>query len=196
MRQAGRLQREIGWPIVLAEGLVAVVVGVAILVQPDAARTVIRQCLGAVLLVTSALGAIASFRAFRDSARDDLGVPARLFGGGVGVTIGLLVVIEPFTPALDESTARLLLAAGLLVYGLIDLGAWVAARVAGGHGYGALLTGLLHIVLGLLLIAYVRTNVVRVEWFGILAVAGGLLLAVYAFLLRSAERAARARTRA
>src|SRR5262245_22425895 len=110
LQQVGRLHREIGWPIVLAEGILALVVGLGILFQPDVARTAIRQLLGAVLLITSALGALASVRAYRDSARDDLDVPARLFGGGVGVTIGLLVVVEPFTPSLDESTARLLLA--------------------------------------------------------------------------------------
>ncbi|SRR5581483_6785758 len=196
LQQVGRLRREIGWPIVLVEGLIALAVGVVIFLQPDAARTTIRQLLGAVLLVTSALGAFAAFRAFRDSVRDDLAVPARLFGGGVGVTVGLLVVIEPFTPALDESTARLLLAAGLLVYGLIDIGGWIAGRVAGNRRPGALLTGILNTVLGALLIIYVRTDVARVEWFGILAVAGGLLLVGYALLLRSAGHAASARARA
>jgi uncharacterized membrane protein HdeD (DUF308 family) len=195
LRQVGRLRQEIGWPIVLVEGLVALAVGVAIFLQPDAARTTIRQLLGALLLITSALGAFAGFRAFRDGARDDLAIPARLFGGGVGVTVGLLVVIEPFSTALDESTARLLLAAGLLVYGLLDVAGWIVARVAGSRHHGALLAGVLNTVLGLLLVIYVRTEVVRVEWFGILAVAGGLLLVGYAFLLRSAGRAASARIR-
>ena len=195
MQQFGRWRRDIGWPFVLVEGLVALAVGLAIYFQPDAARTTIRQLLGAVLLVTSALGAWAGFRAFRDSPRDDLAVPVRLFGSGVGVTVGLLVVIEPYSASLDESTARLLLAAGLLVYGLIDIGGWVAARVAGNRRHGALLTGILNAVLGVLLIIYVRTNVVRVEWFGILAVVGGLVLVGYAFLLRAADRAASARMR-
>jgi uncharacterized membrane protein HdeD (DUF308 family) len=196
MQQVGRLHREIGWPIVLVEGLVAIAVGLFIFFQPDVARTTIRQLLGAVLLITSALGAFAGFRAFRDSARDDLAAPARLFGSGVGVIVGLLVIIEPYSASLDESTARLLLAAGLLVYGLIDVGGWIAGRVAGSRRSGALLTGILNTMLGVLLIIYVRTDVVRVDWFGILAVAGGLLLVGYTFLLRGAERAASARARA
>jgi hypothetical protein len=189
-RQVGRLRREIGWPMVVAEGVVALLVGLAIVLQPEAARTALRQLLGAALLVTSALSAYTAFLAYRDAPRDDLAVPLRLFGAGVGVTVGLLVVFEPAVPAIAESTARLLLALGLLAYGLIDLGAYVAARLAGSRRAGALLTGLLYSVLGLLLLLYIRSESVRVEWLGLLAIAGGALLIGYAVLLRSAEAAA------
>jgi uncharacterized membrane protein HdeD (DUF308 family) len=196
VRQVGRLRREIGWPFVLAEGIVALVVGLAIMMQPETARTTLRQLLGAALLLTSFLSAFAAFRGYREGARDDLAIPLRLFGGGVGVTVGLLVVLEPFSESIPDTTARVLLAAGLLAYGLIDLGAYVAARVAGSRRPGALLTGVLYSMLGVLLYFYVQTSVVSIYWFGILAIVGGLLLIGYAFLLRSAVRAASASARA
>jgi uncharacterized membrane protein HdeD (DUF308 family) len=190
VQQVGRLRRGIGWPVVLAEGIVALVIGLAILVQPDTARSTLRQLLGAALLLTSGLGAIAAFRAFYASGREDAGVPFRLFGGGVGVTLGLLVVLEPFSGSVGGQVGRQLLTAGLLIYGLFDLVAGVAGFRSRGLALGSLLNGAVYLGLGLLLLANTRMEIVSIELYGVMAVAGGLLLIGYALWLRRSTRAA------
>jgi uncharacterized membrane protein HdeD (DUF308 family) len=189
VQQVGRLRRGIGWPVALAEGIVALVVGLVILVQPETARSTIRQLLGAALLIASALGTVAAFRAFYASGREDAGVPFRLFGGGVGVTVGLLVVLEPLSASVGGQVARHLLTAGLLIYGLFDLAAGVAGFRSGGFRFGELLNGALYAGLGLLLLANTWMEVVSIELYGVVAAAGGLLLIGYALWLRRAKRA-------
>jgi uncharacterized membrane protein HdeD (DUF308 family) len=177
-------RRGVGWKVVLVEGIVALAIGLVILSQPDTARTTIRQLLGGALLLTSALVAGAAFFAVRDGERRDPGAPFRLFGGGIGVTLGLLVVLEPSSPSIAGDVGRHLLTAGLLAFGLFDLIGAIAAFPVRGIRLGALLNGALYAGLGLLLLLNTQTAVVRVEMYGALTVAVGLLLIGYAFWLR------------
>jgi uncharacterized membrane protein HdeD (DUF308 family) len=194
VQQVGRLRRGIGWPVVLAEGIIALVVGLVILVQPETARSTLRQLLGAALLIASALGAVAAFRAFYAGGREDAGVPFRLFGGAVGITLGLLVVLEPFSASVGGQVGRHLLTAGLLIYGLFDLTAGVVGFRSRGLQLGSLLNGAVYGGLGLLILANSWMEVVSIELYGVVAAAGGLLLIGYALWLRRAKRAASEQT--
>jgi uncharacterized membrane protein HdeD (DUF308 family) len=195
LHQVAPWRRGVGWKVVLTEGIVALGVGLAILLQPDTARSTIRQLVGAALLISSALGAVAAFWAFRGSGRDDPGLPFRLFGGGIGVTTGLLVVLEPFSESVGGQVGRHLLTGGLLAYGLFDLAGAVAAGGASRFRLGALLNGALYAGLGLLLLLNTRLEVVSIYSYGWLAVVGGLLLLGYALWLRHLKHAGSAQPR-
>ena len=112
LHQVAPWRRDVGWKVVLTEGFIAIAIGLAILLQPDYARSTIRQLLGAVLLLTSALVAGAGFLAFLGGGRADASLPFRLFGGGVGVTLGLLVVLEPYAQSVGGQVGRYLLTGG------------------------------------------------------------------------------------
>jgi hypothetical protein len=187
MHRIAPWRRDVGWKIVLTEGFVAVAIGLAILLQPDNARMMIRQILGGALFLTSAVVAGAAFFAFQ-SGRADPSAPFRLFGGGIGVTLGLLVVLEPFSVSVIGAVGRHLLTAGLLAFGLFDLAGGMAAMPSRGFRLGTLLNGALYAGLGLLLLLNNQTGIVSVELYGALAVALGLGLIAYACWLLTATR--------
>jgi uncharacterized membrane protein HdeD (DUF308 family) len=188
MNRVAPWRQGVGWKLVLAEGVIALVVGIAILLQPDAARATLRQILGAALLLSSGLGAGAAFLAFYSGRRQDAGIPLRLFGGGIGVTVGLLVVLEPFLASVGGEAGRSFLVVGLLVYGLLELAAGVAGFGARGLRAGAWLNGALYATFGLLGLVNIRTEVVTIDLYIVVALAVGLLLIGYALILRRARR--------
>jgi uncharacterized membrane protein HdeD (DUF308 family) len=192
LHQVAPWRRDVGWKVVLTEGIIAVAIGLVILLQPDSARSTIRQLLGAALLVTSTLVAGAAFLAFRGSGRDDASLPFRLFGGGVGVTLGLLVVLEPYAPSVGGQVGRHLLTAGLLAFGVFDLAGALVAFPTRGVRLGSLLNGAFYAGLGLLLLLNTQLEIVRIELYGALALAIGLALIGYAIWLLRASRAASA----
>ncbi len=136
-------RQAVGWKIVLAEGAVALAIGVIILLQPDAARATFRQILGVALLLSSGLGAGAAFLAFYSVGVRMQEHRFRLFGGGIGMTVGLLVILEPFSASVGGEAGRSLLAVGLLVYGLFELAAGIAGFGSRGSGPGPWLNGAL-----------------------------------------------------
>jgi len=178
----------VGWKIVLAEGAIALAIGVIILLQADAARATLRQILGVALFLSSGLGAGAAFLAFYSGRRQDAGTPIRLFGGGIGVTVGLLVILEPFSASVGGEAGRSLLAVGLLVYGLFELAAAVAGFGSRGLQAGAWLNGALYASFGLLGLVNISMEVVTVDLYAVLALLVGLLLIGYALVLRHARR--------
>jgi uncharacterized membrane protein HdeD (DUF308 family) len=196
IHQVAPWRRDVGWKVVLIEGVIAVAIGLAITLQPDGARSTIRQILGGALFLTSTMVAGSAFLAFRGSGRDDPSIPFRLFGGGIGVTLGLLVVLEPLSPSVTGEVGRHLLTAGLLAFGLFDLVGGVAAMPSRGFRLGSLLNGALYAGLGLLLLLNSQMEIVRVELYGALALAVGLALIAYAcWLLYATRRVARAQAR-
>ncbi len=192
LHQVAPWRRDVGWKVVLTEGVVALAIGLAILFQPDYARSTIRQLLGAALLITSALVAGAAFLTFRGRGRDDPSLPFRLFGGGIGVTLGLLVTLEPYSPSVGGQVGRHLLTTGLLAFGLFELVGTIVAIPTRGYRWGSLLNGAFYAGLGLLLLLNTQMEIVRIEVYGVLALAIGLALIGYATWLLRGSRAASA----
>jgi len=117
-------RRGVAWWIVGLEGAVLALVGIYVIADPDTSRDIVRQIIGAFLLANSGLRAIAGFRA--DNQANPL-TPYRMLAAGVGLTVGLLVVVEPASDFVTEDAAKVILALGLLGYGAIGLaGAYFA----------------------------------------------------------------------
>jgi len=179
MLQSAPWRRGIPWYIVGIEGGALAIVGIYALVQPDKARDIARQLIGAILLVTAAIEAYASFRNPTHPA-----APYRLFRSGVGVAVGLIVTLEPVSDYLDADASRFILGLGLIGYGLIGLAATVLAREESGIRIGALIMGGLAIVLGILFLTGNTDNSsTRVNIIAVVLVVFGVLLLAYAFYL-------------
>jgi hypothetical protein len=102
--------------------------------------------------------------------------------------MGLLAILEPLSPSVGGEVGRILLAVGLLVYGLLDLAAGVAGFASRGLRAGAWLNGALYASFGLLGLVNIRMEVVTVDLYAIVALLVGLLLIAYALMLRRARR--------
>lgn len=171
-------RRGVGWPIVGIEGLLLVVIGMYMFADQDGAAEVVRQLIAVVLLVNGAVEILAGFR--------DQGSPVspfRTLRGSVGATIGTLVVLENFSDYLDPNGARVILAVGLLISGLIGLVASVLTRSYGGIRVGAVVSGVVMIVLGIILFSGDADDPSRLNLMATIALVFGLLLIAYAYFL-------------
>lgn len=183
LQQAAPWRQGIAWGLVLIEGIVALGIGIYMLAQPATAQGIVRVLIGIIFLVS---GVLRIYAGFRDTARSNPMTPFRLLSGGVGLTVGLLVVLEPFTAFLTEDAARLILAFGLLVYGLIGLVGALLARKGG--ALAMTIISVLDIVFAILLFYNAKTHAVSIEVFGAIAIIFGLLLVGYALVLRGNRR--------
>jgi len=105
------------WTIVLAEGIVAVVLGLIFILQPLGGSSTVLQLVGIALLVGSLVSA---FQIWRQHIRPDLENLAS-FRTGSGVTVGLSVVVATFfTDVTEAVTAALavIVGIGFVVFGL------------------------------------------------------------------------------
>ena len=177
-------RRGVAWWIVGLEGAVLAIVGIYVIADPDTSRDVVRQIIGAFLLANSGLRAIAGFRA--ENQANPL-TPYRMLAAGVGLTVGLLVVVEPASEFVTEDAAKVILALGLLGYGAIGLAGAYATRAAGGLRRGALISGVLYVAFAVLLFYNTRKDVLDPRWFGVVFLAGGVLALGSAFALRSGQ---------
>jgi uncharacterized membrane protein HdeD (DUF308 family) len=177
--QSAPWRRGIPWYLVGIEGGILAAVGIYVLVQPDNARDIVRQLVGAILLITAAIEAYACFRNPTHPA-----APYRLFRSGVGVAVGLIVTLEPVSDYLDADASRFILGLGLIGYGLIGLAATVLAREESGIRIGSLITGGLAIVLGIAFLSGSQDNSsTRSNVVGAVLIVFGVLLLAYAFYL-------------
>lgn len=172
-------RRNVAWWIIGLEGVVITIVGIYILADPDSARSVVRQIIGWFLLVNACLAIAASLRA--DGQANPI-TPYRMLGAGIGLSVGLLVVLEPVSDFITDDAARVILAIGLLGHGLVGLVGAFATRASGGMRRGALIAGAVNVAFALLLFYNVRRDTLDPRWFGIVAIAGGVLVVGYAYM--------------
>lgn len=170
-----------GWMIVMIEGIILAVIGVMFLVSAEGASRTVRMVLAAVLLVNSLLRIWA---AMRGMAPMDRGMPLRMVASGIGLTVGLLVLLEPGSDYITNDAAKVILGVGLLAYGIVNLiGTWIG-RDEEGIKWGAAVFALATIIFAFLLIYNTRHESVGGRWFGWVALIFGVALAGYGFLLR------------
>jgi uncharacterized membrane protein HdeD (DUF308 family) len=180
LMQTAPWRRGVGWPVIAIEGLLGIGVGIYVIADPDGAKDVVRQFLGVALLINSLLRI---FHGFRENAQGLPGNPYRLVTGGIGLTVGVIVLAEGFSDYIDADASRWVLAFGFLAFGLIGLAAAVATRQSGGLRRGPLITGVLCVAFAVLLFYNVRHNSLNVRVFGYVFLVFGALFLAYAYLL-------------
>ena len=165
----------IGWPVVAVEGIALLAIGLFMVFRAEDAADVTRTLLGLVLLVLSLQQIVAAFRQPGHSF-----TPFQMLRGGIGVTIGLLVSLQPLVAAFSDDAARVVLGVGLLVVGAIGLIGLLTARNADRVRIESVVTAALTIGFGFVLLAGDGRGAPMLGW--IIAIAG-LGLLVYAALL-------------
>ena len=114
------------WWIVLVEGIIALVVGLYVLVQPQQASTWLAQLIGTYFLVNSGFAIYAGFFGFGPPGEQ----PFRLVVGGIGLVTGLLALAQPLLGTIDTLAALIILSVGLLLAGVLDLTSLISAGAA------------------------------------------------------------------
>jgi uncharacterized membrane protein HdeD (DUF308 family) len=162
MRQGTPWCRGIPWWLVIAEGVVAVAAGIAMLVRPQETASLIVIVFVGYLLVN---GLLRIYAGIKTQSRGEGFRPMTLVSGGIGLVVGLLLI-------------------GII--GLYD-----AIAVRSGR-WGAMLASGLHILLGVLLLyARSDPSVTNWLGITALVI-GALLVAYGLILHRSASRPAKA----
>ena len=176
---AGAYAAPVPWWVVLLQGVVGVLVGLALLATPAIATMALVQLVGLYWFVA---GIFALVRIFLPNRR--VGWGWLLLGGVLGIVAGLVVLQHPLWSAVVVPTVLVLyLGAYGVVIGLIHL---VEAARGGGWGLGVL--GVLGIVLGGLLLLSPVAAALALPWvLGVLALAGGILAIVGSFSIRRVE---------
>jgi uncharacterized membrane protein HdeD (DUF308 family) len=180
LTQTAPWKRGVGWPVLAIEGLLGIGIGIYVLVDPDGARDIIRQILGAMLLINGLLRIV---HGFRDNPKGLPSTPYRLVSGGIGATVGAIVLLENVSDYITVDAARVILALGLLAFGIIGLAAAVGTRESGGLRRGPLITAAIYLIFAVLLIYNVRRDSLNIEIFGIVFIILGVLFLGYAYLL-------------
>jgi len=179
------------WTIVLAEGIVAGVLGLLFLFKPLGGSSTTLQIVGFVLLVGALLTA---FQLWRHKVRPDLENLAA-FRAGSGVTVGLVVIVATFFTAVTEAvTAALAVVVGIgfVIFGLAGIGGSFVRRTADEPlPLGVLIINAVLAVSGVVLLFSGAAGSGAVDGIftllGILLIVVGLGLGGYSYLLRQQE---------
>jgi uncharacterized membrane protein HdeD (DUF308 family) len=178
-------RRGLAWWIVGIEGLLLVAAGIYVVAAPDDAKDAVRVIIGAFVLANSIGSIMAGFRPV--SVANPI-TPYRMLAAGSGLTVGIIVVLQPWTENITDNAARVILALGLLVFGSVGFAGSYATRAAGGVRRGALIICGLSILFAALLFYNVRNEALDMRWFGYTALAAGVLICGYAFALYKARQ--------
>ena len=172
---------KVGWWVVLVEGIIALVVGLYILVQPQQASTWIAQLIGAYLLVNSGFAIYAGFSGSVPPGEQ----PFRLVTGGIGLVTGLLALAQPLLGTINTLAAITILGVGLLLAGVVDLASLIIGRSNLTTRLGRVLAGGLHLLLGVVLLYLSRTGAGgnALLWVGVIGIFLGVLLVIYGVML-------------
>jgi uncharacterized membrane protein HdeD (DUF308 family) len=174
------------WWVTGLEGVVLVIIGLYLLLAPNAAGGLLIQLIALILLIASVLHIVAAFRGA--GAETDR---YQLLQAGIGATVGVLLVLRSWiVPNIDPDTATNILGFGLIAYAVVGL---AGALLGGGEGesrWSPLINAILLIVLAIVLLTSNETNAAdRLGFLGWIALIGGAILLFLAWRLRSRSTA-------
>jgi uncharacterized membrane protein HdeD (DUF308 family) len=179
LEQAKPWRQGMAWWVVLIEGLAALGLGIYILTQPNAGDSIV-LLLALYLLIISAERALNGFRARIPAAI----LAERMLRAGVGLTVGLIIVLNAWQTFMVPPAPLVILSLGWLLIGLVGLWEWVTARTQVGLGLAALIFPLIYTLFGLLMLgSRLAMGAVLIQVLGIVATVAGVLLLGYAFFL-------------
>ena len=167
------------WGLVLTYGVVTAVLGIILLVWPDASVTVLAVLLAIQLIVAGVIRVVQAISTDRleGSARALLGL-----SGGLALIVGLLILRDPLQSVL---VVTMILGAFWIISGVIEiLGAFMGIEREG--RLWAVLGGALSIVVGAILIEWTDISLkVLVVLSGAWLVVAGVIATVAALRLRN-----------
>ena len=162
------------WWLVLLQGILALILGIALLVWPGVSLLLLVTFIGVYWLGTGVLTIIS---AFTDRSRWGW----RLLSGVLSILAGLVVLLYPFYSAV-LLPALLIIFIGL--WGLV-IGFIMLVQAFRGAGWGAGILGVLSIIIGLLILANPLVSAaVLILMIAVFAIIGGIAAIFMAFRLR------------
>jgi uncharacterized membrane protein HdeD (DUF308 family) len=179
------------WTIVLAEAIVAGILGLIFLFKPLGGSSTTLQLVGIVLLVGALISA---FQLWRHMVRPDLETLAA-FRAGSGVTVGLVVIVATFLTAVTDAVSAALavvVGIGFIVFGLTGVAtSFVRRQSAAPLPAIALIVNAGLALAGVVLMLAGAAGPSAVSGIfnllGILLIVAGLGLGGYSYLLRQQE---------
>ncbi len=171
--------KSVKWQIVAVEAAILGVIGAFILIDNETAADVILQLIGIVLLVTSAIVALACLR----RAEVTLGFYDS-FRAGIGITAGAIATAAWWSDYITDHAVRIILGWALIAYAILHVVGLVSVRGRTGLQLSMLVTNGLSLLLGILLITGDDTaSSGRLNLLGTVLLVVGLLLAALAYYL-------------
>lgn len=168
---------QVPWWLVVLEGVFAVIIGLFLLFSPVETTIILVQILGIFWFLGGVLS-ILSLLVDRENGG------WKLLSGIMGILIGVIVFVYPFSPFVILALLVIILGILGIIYGAIRL-AWAFK----GGGLGMTVLGLLTIALGLLLLANPLAGAVVLPWmYGIFLVIGGIAALVGGLRMKSGKR--------
>lgn len=164
------------WWLILIEGIALTIIGFLLLVNPAETSVIVVQALGLYWLVA---GILALVGIFIDSAQWGW----KLVIGILGIIAGIIVLQHPlWSTVILANTVIILLGIGGLIMGAAHIIRGIRA-----DGWGAIILGLVSILLGAALLVHRLFFTLSLPWvIGVIAIAGGLATIVAAFRQRPA----------
>ncbi|AKB37508.1 hypothetical protein MSSAC_2918 [Methanosarcina siciliae C2J] len=167
---------QIPWWLVVFEGIISVIIGLFLLFSPVATTITLVQILG----IFWFLGGVISIISLLVD-REDMGW--KLLSGVMGILIGILVFVYPYSPFVILALFVVILGILSIVYGAIKL-FWALK----GGGIGMAILGVLTIVIGILLLVNPLAGAVVLPWiYGISLVIGGIAALIGGFRMKSGK---------
>jgi uncharacterized membrane protein HdeD (DUF308 family) len=173
--------RDVKWPVVAAEAVFLIVVGIYMLVDKDGAADIVLQLTGVILLVTSVMLGLAAYR----TPEAGLGF-FDAFRAGVGATAGAIATASWWSDYIEDAAVRDILGWGLIVYSLLHVIGIVLVRGRAGLRLSTVLVVGFTLVLGIVLLTGDSDNAGdRITALGITLLVFGALLGALAYYLYS-----------
>jgi uncharacterized membrane protein HdeD (DUF308 family) len=185
-------RKDLPWYVVGLQGAIALAIGIYFVAAPDSANSTIRLLLAALLVFTSVLDILTGIRNFQNPLEQRPMTPYLLVRGGAGVSIGLMYFLSARSDYIAESDARYILGYGLLAYAIIGLVGVIMSMIKGQMHWMAAATNLLYLFIGAVLIYNNQESVEAeraVRFIGWAAIAGGAILLLYTYFLKTRQEA-------
>ena len=174
------VEQGINWIMSFVVGIVAIGFGIYLFFDPGNATTLIAAIIAFALLLGSLIHLLQGFR--RNA--NEFAARAALLSGGVGVTTGAIVCLDLFYDYLSSPAARIILASGLIVYGILGIVGAAVQRVRG-TVVRTVVTCAFALAFAALLIWNSQADQLNTNWFAAALVVTGLLLLGLGFFARS-----------
>lgn len=174
------VEQGINWVMAFVAGAVAIGFGIFLLFNPSNATALIVGIISFALLLGSLIHLLQGLR----RQANEFAARAALLSGGVGVTVGAIVTLDLFYDYLNDPAARVILASGLIVYGILGLAGMLVERVEG-TVVRTIVTCAFALGFAALLLYYSQRDELDTSWFALALIVTGILLLGLGYFARS-----------